>query len=213
MIPRFPEAQGPFICEDMPESAEDHRDGTADEATALMLRARDGDSLAFARLYERYLPLVTAHVVTSCGPGGLADDIAQEVFMRLWARRREYRGQARFITYLFAYVHNVCLEARRLCARQEALPQFLRERCSNGAMTSDGPEMTVSRMEVRELVEFALRQLPDSQRQALRLYYTEGLSLCEAAKSARCTQKSFESRLSRGRARLRCLLYVLNGVP
>jgi len=173
-----------------------------------MLRARDGDSAAFARLYERYLPLATAYAASFGGRVTSAEDIAQEVFMRLWDRRRDYRGQAKVKTYIFAYIHNVCLEEGRLRTKHKTLSDLLGQSSRRTTVVPLAPEEQATCTETNERLGRALSRLSETQRQALRLRYIEGMSVQDAARSAGCTLKCFESRLSRGREELRCLFHI-----
>jgi RNA polymerase sigma-70 factor (ECF subfamily) len=180
----------------------------ADEDTELMLRARDGDSAAFARLYERYLPLATAYAANFGDGVTSAEDIAQEVFMRLWDRRRDYRGQAKVRTYIFAYIYNVCLEEGRLRTKHKTLSDLLCQNSRRITAVFLAPEEKAIRTETNERLGRALSRLSETQRQALRLRYIEGMSVQDAARFAGCTVKCFESRLSRSREKLRCLFCI-----
>jgi RNA polymerase sigma-70 factor (ECF subfamily) len=173
-----------------------------------MRRARDGDSAAFARLYEKYLPLATAYAASFGGRVTSAEDIAQEVFLRLWDRRRDYRGQAKVNTYIFAYIHNVCLEEGRLRTKHKTLSDPLCRSSRRTTVVPLAPEEQAIRIETNERLGRALSGLSETQRQALRLRYTEGMSVQDAARSAGCTLKCFESRLSRAREALRCLCHI-----
>jgi RNA polymerase sigma-70 factor, ECF subfamily len=168
-------------------------DGDAEEDTELMLRACNDDSTAFGKLYRKYLPLATAYAAALGSHDASVGDIVQEAFMRLWDRRREYRGQAKVKTYIFAYVRNISLEERRHLVRQQALSRRLSQGPPHHAVVSVAPELVASVTEVNELVQEALAQLTDTQRQAVRLYHVEGMPLQQAAKSAGCTQKCFDT--------------------
>ncbi len=190
---------------DMRADVKHTRGGYSDEDTELMLRLRQGDSAAFGVLYARYLLPATAYAASLGGHGVSVADVVQEAFTRLWDRRREYRGEAGVRTYIFAYVRNICLEERRLRQKARVLSQYLSSACSPGGATSSLPEAAACRKERKEFLEQALAKLSKAQKQALQLYYIEGMSLREAAVSAGCTQKCLESRLSRGLAELRRL--------
>lgn len=171
-----------------------------------MLRIRRGDSAAFAVLYEKYLPLITAYTTALGGHEVSVADVVQETFTRLWDCRQKYRGDAGVRTYIFAYVRNICLEQRRLRKRARASSEHLSPGPLPDGRAASIPETAAYLSEMNELIQRALVRLTDAQRQALRLYHVEGMSLYEAAASVGCTQKCFESRLYRGLARLRCLL-------
>jgi len=153
-----------------------------------------------------------AHLMNTVPRAGAIEDIAQEVFTRMWARRCEYRGQAKFSTYLYSYVYLVCLEERRARIRQQMLAGgYLQSLLETGA-TVDSAATVVSRTENNTLLDHALSQLTAKQRSALGLYYGAHMSVPEAATAMGCSAKCFESRLTRGRMKLRFLLRAQSGV-
>lgn len=129
---------------------------------------RDGDSAAFERLYEKYLPLATAYAASLGGRGNSAEDIAQEVFLRLWDRRRDYRGQAKVKTYIFAYIRNVCLEDGRLCMKHKTLSGPLGRSSRRTTVVPLTPGEQAICTETNERLGRALSRLCETQRQALR---------------------------------------------
>ncbi|MCX5643818.1 MAG: RNA polymerase sigma factor [Phycisphaerae bacterium] len=176
-----------------------------------MLRIRQGDTDAFEVLYAKYLPLVTAYAVALGGHEVSVADVVQETFTRLWDRRQEYRGEAGVKTYIFAFVRNICLEERRHWKKIQALFQYPSPGPLRSGVASSTPEGAACLREMNELLEQTLTKLSNAQKQALQLYHVEGMSLHEAATSVGCTQKCFESRLSRGLAKLRCFLLHPDG--
>jgi len=187
------------------------QDRYSNEDAELMSRIRQGDSAAFGILYGKYLPLATAYAAALGGRAVSVADVVQETFTRLWDRRQEYRGEAGARTYIFAYVRNICLEERRLRKRAQALSQHSPPSSLPCGAASSIPETAAYLNEMSELLEQALARLNSAQKQALQLYHVEGMSLYEAATSVGCTQKCFESRLSRGLAKLRCFLLHPDG--
>jgi len=179
----------------------------SDEDAGLMLRIHQGDSTAFEVLYRKYLPLTATYAAALGVSDESVADIVQETFARLWARRQEYRGEAGVRTYIHAYVRNICLEKKRLQIKRQVLLQRLSPGSLHWSVASSSSETAVHLKEMNEYLEQAMARLSNEQKQAIKLYYGEDLSLCEAAISMGCTQKCFESRLYRGLARLRCLLY------
>ncbi len=184
-----------------------------DEDTELMLRAcKYGDSTAFEHLYTKHVPQVMAYLMNTGNYYDATEDIVQEVFTRLWARRREYRGQAKFSTYLYSYVHKVRLEEKRARLRQKMLADGLLRYLLVTAITAHDPAIIVSHTETIALLHHALKQLTGKQRTALTLHYTARISIPEAATATVCSLKCFESRLNRGRKKLRSLLHAQSGV-
>lgn len=144
---------------------------------ALMGQARDGDREAFADLYVRHRPALTAFLTRFTGSPMLAEDLAQESFVRLWEARGRFERQRKFKIWLYVAAKNLALNA--LKARRElALPEELAER------TAPRPSA------LGELVTEALQALPEPQRLALVLTIYEQFSHREAAEAMGCTEVS-----------------------
>jgi hypothetical protein len=96
----------------------DHREkGKAaaqnDPDVALMLRVKDGDAVAFTTLVETYQPRlirVLRHIV---GSDSVAEDLVQDVFLRVWRARKNYSPKAKFSTWIFHIAHNVASNSIR----------------------------------------------------------------------------------------------------
>src|SRR6266446_6241746 len=92
-----------------------------------MLRVRDDDSTAFAELVELYqhrLVTVMHHLV---GSKEEAEDLAQEVFLRVYRTRKKYRPTAKFSTWLFTIANNLALNTLRSRQRKPSVPLDLRD--------------------------------------------------------------------------------------
>ncbi len=93
----------------------------------LMLRVRDDDSVAFAELVELYqqrLVTIMHHLV---GNKEEAEDLAQEVFLRVYRTRKRYRPRAKFSTWLFTIANNLALNALRSRQRKPVVPLDVRD--------------------------------------------------------------------------------------
>src|SRR5262249_55216826 len=84
-----------------------------DPEVVLMLRVADGDEAAFAELTERYTPRVFGHFCRQFGDRAEAEDLTQEVFLRLYRSRARYQPKARFGTWVFHIMQNVLRNALR----------------------------------------------------------------------------------------------------
>lgn len=176
--------------------------GCTDQDARLMLRAAKGDSSAFGQLYGKYMPLVTLYLIGLNTEKASAEDLTQEVFVRLWARREKYRGDSKFKTYLFSHVSRVLLEQQRFHTRRRTLADRLSQDSSRVVASPRAPQAEAVRAELKEQVGRAITELTAQQAQALKLYYSEEMSLRKAAESAACSVKCFESRLIRARRKL-----------
>jgi RNA polymerase sigma-70 factor (ECF subfamily) len=177
-----------------------------DEDADLMLCAGKGDVLAFVRLYEKYLPMVVRRLRDAGNCLIPAEDVAQEVFLRLWARRTEFRGSSEFRTYLWGHVRRVLLEEQRHRAKIDALARHSRQDSCRRGHRADTPEDGAARSETSRLLHQAILRLTTDEAEALRLYYDERMLVREAAAFIGCTETCLESRLQRARGKLRGFL-------
>jgi RNA polymerase sigma-70 factor (ECF subfamily) len=161
---------------------------------------RDGD--AFARLVERHYAWALGFAERMLGARHEAEDLVQVAFMRVWQGAARWEPNARFSTWLYRVLYNLCMDRfrARKAASSEPLDDDLVE-----ALAEDVPvgEQRVLNMEKSTRVRAALSALPARQRAALVLCYYEELSQAEAAPLLGISEGALESLLSRGRATLR----------
>ena len=103
-----------------------------DPDVRLMLLVRDDNAAAFEELVSRYqarLRTILQHLV---GSRDAAEDLAQEVFLRLFRTRKRYQPDAKFSTFLFTIAHNVASNARRTLARRREVQVYVREGLADG---------------------------------------------------------------------------------
>jgi RNA polymerase sigma-70 factor (ECF subfamily) len=182
-----------------------------DPDTRLMLRVRDGDSVAFEELVEKYQHRLVAVLQHLVGRNEEAEDLAQEVFLRVYRARNKYRARAKFSTWLFTIANNLALNALRNRQRKPvvALPgtesgplgprpaeQLVRDRSGN-------PSQHMRQLELAAVVRRALDTLNDRQRAAVLLHKFEEMNYAEIAAVMRLTTKAVKSLLNRARAKLR----------
>ncbi|MFQ5426018.1 MAG: RNA polymerase sigma factor [Gaiellales bacterium] len=169
-------------------------------------RARAGDLDAFDELVRRYSGRVYGMLARIVGDRALAEDAAQETFVRAWRAIGNFRGDAKFSTWLYRIAVN---EANRLLAREarrEVVPyDDTMEDIPD--LASDTPAQ-LETLELRAQIEAGLAALPDHYRVAVVLRDVEGLSNEEAAAALDVRVENlkmmvFKSRLHRGRMALR----------
>src|SRR6478736_7835675 len=88
----------------------------------LMLRVRDDDQAAFAELVERFQHRLVGVMHHLVGNADEAEDLAQEVFLRVYRNRKKYTPKAKFSTWLFTIANNLALNALRDRKRRPVLP-------------------------------------------------------------------------------------------
>jgi RNA polymerase sigma-70 factor (ECF subfamily) len=180
--------------------------GPADEE--LMRLAGTGDERAFEVLVERHQGLVVGTVARMLGGVEGAEDIAQQVFLRVWRGAPGYRPEAKFTTWLLTIVrHLVFNETRR---RQRSFLQPLETREGfvpeyPDSSMRDGADHLLER-ETAEAVDAAIAALPEAQRMAIILRRFEGMAYEEIAEVLQTSVSAVKSLLFRARSDLRARL-------
>lgn len=194
-----------------------------DPDVRLMLQVRDGNAGAFEELVLRYqnrLLTILEHLV---GSREQAEDLTQEVFLRVFRARKRYEPGAKFSTWLFTIAHNVASNARRSFARRKEVGVPERHNGSDSsplqldqlAKAASGlmPTRALDRAEQAEMVRQAVKSLSDRQRMALLLSKFEGMSYQDIAETMGLSVQAIKSLLSRARVNLKEILtpYIEQG--
>lgn len=178
-------------------------DTDADEI--LMLRYRDGDTDAFARLYDRHKGPLYRYLLRQCGQPAVAEELFQDVWLKLIAGRSGYAVQARFAAWLYRIAHNRLVDHYRASAR--GLPLSYADDCPEWteipAPKEVQPEVREDRRRQSERLLELLAELPEAQREAMLLKEEAGLSLEEIAQATGTGRETVKSRLRYALARLR----------
>jgi RNA polymerase sigma-70 factor (ECF subfamily) len=185
-----------------------------DPDVRLMLRVRADEAGAFEELVERFqhrLIGVMNHIV---GHAQEAEDLAQEVFLRVYRARKTYHPRCKFTTWLFTIANNLALNCLRSRQRKPVLPLPPQESGSLGPRSHDqmvpdpgsGPVRKVERREMAEVIRQALEGLNERQRMAVVLNKYEDMNYAEIATVMGLTTKGVKSLLSRARVNLRAVL-------
>ena len=162
----------------------------------LVARARQGNEAAFEQLVRRHQRYVFNLAYRVLGDYAEAEDVTQEAFVRAWRGLSGFRGQARFTTWLYRIVHNLCLN-RLPGLRRELLQVELLEEVLDDPATSP-PDL----LEARERVVFLhaeLDRLPEKYRLVLTLRYLQGLSYAKIAAALDVPMGTVKTHLHRAR--------------
>lgn len=179
-----------------------------------MLRVKDGDEAAFQQLvtsYQHRLIAIFTHLV---GDRSAAEDLAQEVFLRIFRARHGYEPTAKFSTYVFRIAHNLASNDRRAKGRRKevalvgAASGLQPTRDAEGVPEKSAlmPTRQVDRAELQSRVREALETLNERQRMALLLHKFEDLSYADIGESMEMSPAAVKSLLSRARESLRAKL-------
>lgn len=182
-----------------------------DPDVELMLLVKEGDLTAFQTLFEKYKSSVLNFCYRFCGHQGVSEELAQEVFLRVYKAAPRYRPKGRFTSWLFKIAANICLnEVRKREHRQriESIDQIMNHEDSkkNHVLADGKTPLTDELIEAREKelhIQEALRNLPDKQRAALLLKLEGGFAYKEIARQIKCPENQVKILIYRGRQRLK----------
>lgn len=187
-----------------------------DPEVQLMLRAKKGDEDAFAKLVAAYQDRLTTIFLHMTQNQEAAEDLAQDVFMRIYRARNGYQPTAKFSTWLFRIANNLAINAHRNKARRKevALPagettSMTNVRPEERALADKSalmPTRQLDRNELQTVVQKAMDQLNERQRLSVLLHKFEGMSYVEIADTMELTVPAVKSLLSRARDSLRTSL-------
>lgn len=187
------------LVESQPSEATSRDETLSDDA--LMVLAQDGSHTAFEALILRHEAMVMGYATRFLGDAALGRDATQDVFLTLWAKRRRFRAQGKFKSFLLTYTHNACrVTARRQRSHVAKVAAFEDEPGTPSAVGTPLDTMLKNARSVR--LQKWLRRLPDAQRQALILRYFNDLSISQIADITGRRPGTVKSDLSRGLARL-----------
>lgn len=161
----------------------------------------NGDASKFAEIVERYKDMVAGIVMNMIADPDVANDVGQEVFIRLFRSLKKFRADSSLGTYIGRIAINLSLN--ELKRKQKVNERFVAgydevvERKSAGTMSS---------LEAKDALELALRELPEDQKTVIILRHIEGFSTKEASEILNLPQGTVLSRLSRGMEKMKKVL-------
>jgi len=165
-----------------------------------MARIRDGDMEAFRCLVEAHQARVVGTISKMLGSDAEAEDLAQQVFIRIWKSAPRYRPTAKFTTWLFRITRNLVFNElrrkRHFVDQADEMPEPAERR-------DQEPDKVLMKGELQSAIQNAIDQLPESQRLAIILRRYEGMAYEEIAAVMGTTVPAVKSILFRARAELR----------
>ena len=176
------------------------------EDIRLMGLVAGGDMVAFERLVERHQTLVAGTVARMLGSNSDVEDIAQQVFIRVWRSAGRYVARAKFTTWLLKITRNLVFNEMRRAKRHPHLPVQIEPQTEEIPLkdeTTSTPDATLLQTELQETIEKAITLLPETQRMALVLRRYEDLSYEEIADVLNLSVPAVKSLLFRARTELR----------
>jgi len=194
------------IFQTMEQNPSPARTDDSDVDFELMARIGKGDHRAFRELVERHQNTVIGTVAKMLGNPSDAEDISQQVFLRIWRNARRYRPEARFTTYLFTITRNLVFNETRRRGRKKEVSADEREENPHHQIEDSPdrrPDAELLQAELQAAVDAAIAALPESQRMAVVLRRYEQLSYEEIAGVLGLSVSAVKSLLFRARSALR----------
>ena len=176
----------------------------------LMLRVRDGDQASFVALLEKYRAAVVRYLYRMVRNQAVAEELGQEVFLRIYRARDNYEPAAKFTTWLYRIATHLGLNWIR-DGRNEKLQESLDQESREGTVkqvpdsSRNVEQELVYRAKLRE-VRQAVDCLPAKQRAAVLMHKYEEMEYCEIATVLSCSESAVKSLLFRAYEHLRLRL-------
>ncbi|MEM7670657.1 MAG: sigma-70 family RNA polymerase sigma factor [Pseudomonadota bacterium] len=172
--------------------------GSQDENAELVVRFAAGDHSAARLLADRLTPLILRQAWRVLGDRDEAEDVAQEVMMKLWKQATTWRvGEAKVTTWIYRVTQNLCIDRLRRRRNTTDIDQIPEPE-------DDGPSVleVITTDERNRALAAEIEKLPDRQREALLLRHFEEFSNPDIAERLDCTVEAVESLLARARRQL-----------
>lgn len=180
----------------------------ADDLRLMQLVGR-GDTRAFEELIEKHQALVAGTIGRMLGSNSDVEDIAQQVFIRVWKSARRYVPRAKFTTWLLKITRNLVFNELRRTKRRAQIPLQSEAGTDDPPLKDElnlAPDASVLEGELQRTIEEAILQLPETQRMALVLRRYEQLSYEQIADILGLSVPAVKSVLFRARSELRTRL-------
>lgn len=185
------------------------KSGSLPDEYNLVLRARDGDQLAFESLYERYNDRICRYLTRMIGNDGVGCELTQEVFLKAWEALLSLREPSHFAGWLYRIATNRAYNYQQHAKLLHMIPW--EEYATAGETPSvAGPEQQV---EDTELLKLALARVSPTYRPCLILYVIEELSQRQIAELLQIKESSIGKYVSRGKEELRQIYRRLANEP
>lgn len=168
----------------------------------LVERCRAGDEGAFQELVDRYKDLVFALIARTVQDRSRAEDLAQDVFLRIHRGLPYFRGEARLSTWIYRIVANVCVQDQ---TRTPATVSLDDER-TRARATPSGSDRRFGDLELRDRLEKAIARLPPNYRLVIAAHYLGGVQYEDLAEALQLPLGTLKTQLHRAKQQLRRLL-------
>lgn len=167
-------------------------------------RLRQGDARVFAQLVDQYKDMVINLVSRMLGQTADAEDLAQEVFLRVWKGLPRFRGEAKLSTWIYRIAINLCIAHKKTArARAQFLPADEPATWAHPSMRTERDNPYAEEAPLKAKLAKLIPQMPEKYRTALTLFYLKDLSYLEIGEIMDVPMGTVKSHLFRGKAWLR----------
>lgn len=171
---------------------------TDEELVSNYLKTKNNDY--YGQLYKRYSPKVFRKCLSMTNDKMQAEDLTQDVFLRLMAKLDDYKQQAKFSTWLYSITYNCCIDHIRRTRWRQNLSSI--ESCEDVDLIADTDLSTQPELLSNQMQQ-ALLHLTDSSQHLLRQKYQYNVSIRDLANQQSLTESAIKMRLKRSREQLR----------
>jgi RNA polymerase sigma-70 factor (ECF subfamily) len=168
----------------------------------LMLRTKAGDDSAFNELMKRHYKGVVNYIYRFTNMRDNSEDLAQEVFFRVYRSAKNYRAEAKFSTWLYKIATNVSLTHLKGRPKNLSLDEIEETKGEIEDRRVQIADDIIYRKEMKEHIFKALEVLPEREKVAIMLCKYEGFSYEEVAEVLECTVGAVKAYVHRGRMKL-----------
>jgi len=172
----------------------------------LVDRCRRDEPGAFEELVDHFKNLVFALIVRTVADRSRAEDLAQDVFLRVHRGLPYFRGEARLSTWIYRIAVNVCAQERTDRQTRERATQISLDDPDARQRTPSTVDRQFSDLELRDRLEKAIRQLPSQYRVLIAGHYLQGLQYEDLAEAMQLPLGTVKTQLHRAKRQLRELL-------
>ncbi|WP_158618283.1 RNA polymerase sigma factor [Chitinophaga lutea] len=162
--------------------------------TALLARVAEGDETAFRRVFDHYWDNVYGVALAFTKSAAIAEEMVQDVFLKIWLKREKLSGVEKFDGYLFMVARNHIFNELRRKVKEEEFTDHLFGYFLETAQTPDAPLLC---KELEQMVETAVAGLPPQQRAVYQMSRRQGLSQEEIADSLNISRHTVKSHMNK----------------
>jgi RNA polymerase sigma-70 factor, ECF subfamily len=193
---------------------------TLDPDAELMLRVKNGDQRSFAALFDRYAKSIVNFAYRYVGERSRAEELTQDIFLKVYRSASSYEPTARFKTWLFRIAANHCLnEVRRGVYRAghasiDDKPDEEGPAMHLATPASSGPDAALAGRDMERALSEVLERLPERERAAFTMCRFEGVAYRDIAEALNTTESAVKSMIHRATVAIaKCLESFTNDGP